>query len=144
MRPNDPYWDASWVQSPLDRYSEEANGRFLEILARFPGVAVPEHLGGGSVSGEILGAIVSGDLIDSCDKVGGVYPAMQRFEWRRYISDYGLVGGEGKLPWPVYELHGNHDGPQGDTFVVDDIIARNKRRPGIIERSENGLHYSWA
>src|SRR6056297_3629235 len=40
-------------------------------------------------------------------------------------------------------MHDNHDGPQGDTFVVDDIVARKQRRPSVKHISENGLHYSW-
>lgn len=141
----DPQYLAEKAEEPtkLDRYSEEANVRFLKQLNGLPGSSIPENLGGGMVSEDIRGVIVSGDLIDSADKNGGNYPAMQRFEWKRFVADYGLIGGDGKLPWPVYELPGNHDGPQGDTFVVDSIIARNKTRPGIVKKSANGLHYSW-
>ncbi len=68
-------------------------------------------------------------MIDSLDKNGRPYPAMQRVEWQRFVADYGLTGKDGRIPLPVYEIHGNHDRPQGDTFVVDAIIERNKRRP---------------
>ena len=141
----DPQYLAERSASPkrLDRFSEEANTGFLKVLNALPGSGIPEKLGGGSVSDSIRGLIVAGDLIDSADKNGGDYPAMQRFEWERFVADYGLVGGEGKVPWPVFELHGNHDGPQGDTFVVDSIIERNKRRKDLTNVSENGLHYSW-
>ena len=127
----------------LDPYSEIANSRFIRLLNKFPGKSIAKKLGGGKVSADILGLIVTGDLIDSLDKSGGNYPAMQRFEWKRFQADYGLKGGDGRIPWPVYELHGNHDGPQGDTFVIEGIIARNKNRPRIASRSDNGLHYSW-
>jgi len=135
--------EKSQVPSRLDPYSEQASSRFLEIVKHFPGTKIPETLGGGEVSQRILGVLVNGDLIDSADKTGGPHPAMQRFEWARFTTDYGLTGMDGGLPYPIYELHGNHDGPQGDTFIIDDIITRNKNRIGVVNRSENGLHYSW-
>lgn len=142
----DPQYLAEKSKQPdrLDTYSQQANSRAIELLRRFPGRAIAERVGGGQVSQNILGVINTGDLIDSADKNGGPYPAMQQFEWARYKADYGATGNEGRIPFPVYELHGNHDGPQGDTFIVKEIIARNKRRPGIVGRSANGLHYSWA
>jgi dienelactone hydrolase len=141
----DPQYVAQKVKEPekLDIYSEQANSRFLSLVKSFPGTAIPEKFGGGTVSRKILGMLVTGDLIDSADKNGGFYPAMQRFEWQRFKEDYGLNGKDGGLPFPVYELHGNHDGPQGDTFIVDDIIERNKSRPQVVHISGNGLHYSW-
>lgn len=141
----DPQYLAEKSASPsrLDPFSEEANSRALDLLKSFPGMEIPVEHGGGRVSWDILGLVNTGDLIDSADKSGGHYPAMQKFEWARYKADYGLYGKEGKLPFPVYELHGNHDGPQGDSFVVQDIIARNTSRPGVVNRSPNGLHYSW-
>ena len=141
----DPQYVAQKVKEPkkLDIYSEQANSRFLSLVKSFPGTAIPEKSGGGTVSRKILGMLVTGDLIDSADKNGGFYPAMQRFEWQRFKADYGLNGKDGGLPFPVYELHGNHDGPQGDTFIVDDIIERNKTRPQVVHVSGNGLHYSW-
>jgi hypothetical protein len=141
----DPQYLAENVETPqrLDPYSEEANQRFIEILGKLPGTTIPEAQGGGRVSKEILGIVVAGDLIDSLDKSGGNYPAMQRFEWRRFLADYGLVGGDGRIGFPVYELHGNHDGPRGDTFIIEAIVERNRRRPGLVRTSPNGLHYSW-
>lgn len=134
--------EKSIMPTQLDPYSEQANSRAIEILRKFPGRSLPEEEGG-MVSNDILGMIVTGDLIDSADKNGGYYTAMQRFEWDRYKADYGLTGKDGKLPYPIYELHGNHDGPQGDTFIIEDIVKRNSSRPGLQNRSENGLHYSW-
>jgi len=141
----DPQYLADKTKSPtrLDPYSEEANSRAVKLLNNFTGMPLPQSDGVGKVSRDILGLIVTGDLIDSADKNGGYYPAMQKFEWNRYKADYGLTGKDGKIPFPVYELHGNHDGPQGDTFIVEDIIARNDTRPGLRNRSRNGLHYSW-
>ena len=141
----DPQYLAEKEQSPtqLDPFSEDANTRAIQLLKNFTGLALPQSEGAGKVSEDILGLIVTGDLIDSADKNGGHYPAMQRYEWNRYQSDYGLTGKDGKIPYPVYEIHGNHDGPQGDTFIVEGIMARNVTRPGLCNRSENGLHYSW-
>ena len=141
----DPQYLAEKTASPaaLDPYSETANAAFIRILRELPGSKLPERQGGGSVAAKPLGVVVTGDLIDSLDKNGGHYPAMQRYEWKRFLSDFGLRGGDGKIPFPVYEIHGNHDGPQGDTFIVDAIIERNKSRPGVVNISKNGLHYSW-
>ncbi|MDB4403689.1 metallophosphoesterase, partial [bacterium] len=141
----DPQYLAEKSKSPkqLDPYSEKANNRAITLLKSFSGRSIPEDHGGGKVSEKILGLINTGDLIDSADKTGGNYPAMQEFEWKRYKTDYGLTGKDGLIPFPVYEVHGNHDGPQGDTFIVKNIIERNRKRPGIVNRSDNGLHYSW-
>ncbi len=133
----DPQYVAEYSHTPaaLDPYSEQANARFLEVIRNFPGEGIPEKRG--TVSKSIRGVIVTGDLIDSADKNGPRYEAMQKFEWARWLRDYNA------LPWPVYELHGNHDGPQGDTFIVDDIVRRNKKRKDVVNISRNGLHYSW-
>jgi hypothetical protein len=141
----DPQYVAEKKAEPqaLDPYSEEANTCFISLIKELPGKAIPETFGAGKVSEDILGVLVTGDLIDSADKNGGYYPAMQKFEWARFQSDYGLSGKDGGLPFPVYELHGNHDGPQADTFIIEGIIERNKSRPGLVNVSDNGLHYSW-
>ena len=141
----DPQYHAEKSATPkaLDPYSEEAMERFIRLAGSLAGKEIPDSLGGGKVSNNLLGMIVTGDLIDSADKNGGPYSAMQCFEWKRYKADFGLTGKDGRLPYPVYELHGNHDGPQGDTFIIEDIIARNKKRPNLTKISENGLHYSW-
>lgn len=141
----DPQYLAEHTGKPtkLDPLSEQANQRFIERVNAIPGSNLPESVGGGTVSKKILGLINTGDLIDSLDKNGGDYPAMQRFEWKRFASDYGLNGTDGRIPFPVYEIHGNHDGPQGDTFIIKNIIERNKHRVGVVNLSQNGLHYSW-
>jgi len=141
----DPQYLAEHSASPtkLDPLSEKANSRFIKLLNTLPGSPLPESMGGGHVARDLRGLLITGDLIDSLDKNGGHYPAMQRFEWERFVADYGLTGKDGRVPFPIYELHGNHDGPQGDSFLVDAIIKRNKTRPGVLNRSVNGLHYSW-
>lgn len=141
----DPQYLAEKSAAPerLDPFSEGATSRFIELLARLPGQQLPKRMGGGRVASNIHGVLVTGDLIDSADKSGKTYEAMQRFEWQRFTSDFGLTGKDGKLPFPTYEVHGNHDGPQGDTFVVAEIVNRSKGRPHIVNRSPNGLHYSF-
>ena len=141
----DPQYLAEKSKAPtkLDPLSEQANTRFIALLAKLRGSALPTTMGGGKVSSDIRGIIVTGDLIDSLDKNGGPYPAMQRFEWKRFIADFGLTGQDGRIAFPVYELHGNHDGPQGKTFLIDAIVERNRTRPAVVHVSPNGLHYAW-
>jgi hypothetical protein len=64
-------------------------------------------------------------------------------EWAAFEREWGLNGREGRLRWPVREVHGNHDSPRGDGLPVEKIRERNKAREGIHRLSANGLHYSW-
>src|SRR5262249_23686804 len=64
-------------------------------------------------------------------------------EYEAYAADFGLDGTDGRLKYPVYEVHGNHDSPPGDGLVVGKIVERNRKRPGVKSLSKNGLHYSW-
>ena len=90
----DPQYHAEKAAAPqaLDPYSEQAMSRFIGLASAFAGREIPSSHGGGKVSEELLGMIVTGDLVDSADKNGGHYPAMQKFEWERYKSDFGLKG----------------------------------------------------
>jgi 3',5'-cyclic AMP phosphodiesterase CpdA len=141
----DPQYVAEETEAPkaLDPESEKANGRFIALLNRLPGTVAPAAAGGGRVAKEILGVLVTGDLIDSGDKNGAKFEAMQRVEWARFRADYGLDGRDGRIPFPVYEMHGNHDSVRGGGIVLPDIKERNRRRPGVAGVSANGLHYSW-
>jgi len=116
--------------------------KLVELLNKLPGEKIPEEAGGGTI-GEIHGVIHGGDVVDSADKNGGPYPEMINTEFARFEQDYGLTGKDGLLKYPVYEVHGNHDGPQGNTAVVKGIMRRNETRPSVKHISENGLHYSW-
>lgn len=126
----------------LDATSAGTNRRLIEVLNRLPGTAIPENAGGGKVATP-NGLIHAGDLIDSGDKNGGVYPKMHQTEWAGFSADYGLTGKDGRLKYPVYEVHGNHDSPPGDGLVVRKIVERNQTRPGVTHVSKSGLHYSW-
>lgn len=141
----DPQYLAEKTENPtkLDSLSEQANSRFIRIINQLPQQVIPKQFGGGKVAKKIRGMIVTGDLIDSLDKNGRIYTNMQKFEWERFLKDYGQNGTGGKFPYPIYELHGNHDGPQGNTFLTEDIIKRNKTRFDVVNTSANGLHYSW-
>lgn len=129
----------------LDAASQQVTSRLIETLNRLPGSEIPE----GASSGTPLkvaaarGLIHAGDIIDSGDKNGPGLPAMQAREYRGFTEDFGLNGKDGRLRMPVYEVHGNHDGPRGEGVVLDGIKARNKLRPGLKNLSANGLHYSW-
>jgi len=126
----------------LDVRSAETTSRLIEQLNRLPGTAIPEAAGGGTVSSP-RGLIHAGDLIDSGDKNGPAFPKMHDTEWGSFTADFGLTGKDGRLKMPVFEVHGNHDSPQGDGLVVKKISERNKTRPGLVNVSKNGLHYSW-
>jgi len=130
------------VPDQLMGTSRELTSRLVEWLNKLPGSAFPEKLGGGTIEAP-KGVIHAGDLIDSGDKSGPKYDAMQRTELAAFTADWGLNGGDGKLRWPVCEVHGNHDSPHGKGIVIDSIIARNKKRQGLTSLSRNGLHYSW-
>jgi hypothetical protein len=130
----------------LDERSATANRRLIDVLNRLPGTAIPADAAGGAGGGVVAaprGVIHGGDLIDTGDKTGPAAAAMQRTDWKACTDAFGLDGTDGRLRYPVYEIHGNHDGPRGTGLVIDGIIDRNKRRPGLAGTSPNGLHYSW-
>ncbi|MAI74002.1 MAG: hypothetical protein CMM01_24315 [Rhodopirellula sp.] len=126
----------------MDPQSAMICRRLVDTLNGLVGERIPTQAGGGRVS-KLAGIIHGGDLVDSADKRGGVYPRMHATEFAAFEADYGLNGTEGLLKYPVFEVYGNHDGPQGDTLVVEGIKRRNQSRDGIKNISENGLHYAW-
>lgn len=128
--------------SRMDPRSAEICGRLVDTLNGLPGTAIPAEAGGGKVA-QVSGLIHAGDIIDTGDKNGRVQEEMQKTEWSAYADDYGLTGSDGRLKMPVYEVFGNHDAPHGTGWALEKIIERNKRRPGVGNVSENGLHYSW-
>ncbi len=126
----------------IDTESLELNDRLIETLNELPGRNLPANIGGGRV-GTPRGVIHLGDVVDTGDKFGGVNERMTDTEWQYYVERYGLTGKEGKLRYPVYELHGNHDSPRQHNAPIKGIIERNPNRPGVTNISDNGLHYSW-
>jgi cytolysin (calcineurin-like family phosphatase) len=126
----------------LDDRSAQVCSRLIDTLNRLPGTAIPEAAGGGEV-GRADGLIHAGDVIDTGDKNGRTQQSMQQTEWSAFVEQYGLTGADGRLAMPVYEVFGNHDAPHGTGLAIDKIKQRNKRRPGVVSVSDNGLHYSW-
>jgi hypothetical protein len=123
----------------LDDRSSAVTLRLVDLLNKLPGTDIPAAAGGGKVLAP-RGVIHAGDCIDSGDKSN---VKMQQTEWGAFTDAYGLSGQDGRLKVPVYEVHGNHDSPRGEGLAVQQIIARNKQRPGVANVSPNGLHYSW-
>jgi len=126
----------------IDERSALVTGRLVEVLNRLPGTAIPEAAGGGVVHAP-RGVIHAGDVIDSGDRTGELFVNMQKTEIAAASAALGLTGVEGKLKYPIYEIHGNHDSPSGAGLMIEEIIRRNKKRAGVTNVSSNGLHYSW-
>lgn len=122
--------------------SVAVNDRLITTLNELPGQELPEEVGGGTITAP-SGVIHLGDIIDTGDKGSEIDAKMTETEWDFYVAQYGLTGKEGKLRYPVYELHGNHDSPRHRNAAIQGIIKRNPGRPGVKHISENGLHYSW-
>ena len=119
------------------------NTRLVELLNRLPGTALPESMGGGKVA-EPRGVLHLGDMIDSGDKGDSPLSVRrQETEWKAYKEHFGLSGRDGKLRFPLYEIHGNHDSVSRQSGLIADLMERNKKRPGIGSVSDSGLHYSW-
>ena len=126
----------------MEARSDGITRALVQTLNRLPGTALPAEAGGGSVLAP-KGVLILGDLINDGDKNGGLYPQMQLTEWAAFTARMGLTGADGDLKFPVYELAGNHDAPGGKGVVIDGIVARNRRRPGVAALSANGVHYAW-
>jgi Calcineurin-like phosphoesterase len=125
----------------LDSVSREYSSRLIEWLNRLPGSELIGSVGRGRLPAP-SGLIHAGDLIDSGNATGGSFETMQQTEFKAWSADFGLNGGDGKLPFAVREVHGNHDAPNGYGLVLDGIRERNKTRAGVNVAS-NGVHYSW-
>jgi hypothetical protein len=128
------------IQS-LDEVSASYNEALVQQLNRLPGTPFGQEIGGGVVPVP-SGVIHAGDIVDNGDKGPAKY-GMAETEFSAFMKEWGLNGGEGRLRWPVREVHGNHDSPRGDGPVITGIKERNQRRADLVNRSDNGLHYSW-
>ena len=126
----------------IDDKSADVCERLVETLNQLAGTEIPEAAGGGKVLAP-AGVIHVGDVIDTGDKNGAAQNEMQRTELARFREDYGLTGKDGRLKYPVFEIAGNHDSPHGGGPFIDTIKERNKSRPGVVNVSDNGVHYSW-
>ena len=126
----------------LDPLSAATNAGLVETLNRLRGTAIPDAARAGNV-GEPRGVIHVGDLIDSGNANDAAHTAMQHTEVRAWLAAYGLNGEGGALKYPVYEIHGNHDAPNGTGMVLPHLVERNRQRAGVANVSPNGMHYSW-
>lgn len=121
------------------------NERLIDVLNGLPGLALPGDIGGGRVATP-RGVLHLGDMADSGDKLGADHELMTNTEWAAHTRLYGLTGKDGRLRFPLYELHGNHDTPRAANVTIQGLIARNAKRHrlnGLTSVSANGLHYSW-
>lgn len=126
----------------LDEKSRRVTTGLIDTLNSLPGTEIPESAGGNKVAVP-QGVIHAGDLIDSGDKTGVISEQMQATEWTAYTADFGIDGATGRLRYPTFEVHGNHDGPHGKGLAIEGIVARNQQRRGLAGLSSNGLHCSW-
>jgi hypothetical protein len=139
----DTHFLASEDKPPrLDERSAVVTGRLVDRLNRLVGTEIPAPAGEGVVR-RPFGVIHAGDIIDTGDKTGSGPAEMQRTEMAAFERACGLTGDDGDLDFPLYEVHGNHDGPAGKGIAVERIIERTKTRPRVQHVSANGLHYSW-
>jgi hypothetical protein len=132
------------VETPeqMDPLSVACTRGLVDTLNRLPGTEIPETAGGGKV-GTPRGVLHAGDLIDTGDKNSPAHLAMQRTEWAAYLAEFGMTGTEGRLKFPVMDIAGNHDAPQGRGYVAEQLAARHRSRKALKAVSENGLHYAW-
>ncbi len=92
----------------IDRVNQAAIAQMNEIT----GQAWPEPLGG-SIA-EPRGLLLTGDLTEDGED----------WQWRAFVRDYGLNGGDGLVRYPVFECYGNHD-KHYDWFVLDRVRERH-------------------
>ena len=113
--------------------AEKKFARTIEAMNKLPGTKYPAKIGGRV--DEPRGVIITGDLTN-----GG-----KKDQFKRWARQWGFKSNDGLLEYPVYEGAGNHDGGPAAKggYVRRRIIERNKEREGIVNVSENGLHYSW-
>jgi len=120
--------------------NEALNKAAIDRMNAIAGTAYPTSVGG--TVDVPRGVLVTGDLTDS-----GTWANWSGYwflYWRDgFVDDYGVNGG-GRIDFPVYEGFGNHDIHSPATgAVLDGIRDRNAQRPGLLNISSNGLHYSF-
>jgi cytolysin (calcineurin-like family phosphatase) len=118
------------------------NERLIDVLNILPDHALPASIGGGRMTPPIA-VLHLGDIADSGDKLDDTHARMTATEFAAHAALYGSTGRDGRLRYPLYEIHGNHDTPRGDNVTITGLARRNANRPGVTRRSANGLHYSW-
>jgi hypothetical protein len=125
----------------MDPTSAGYNHRLVDWLNRLPGTPFSAEVGGGNVP-QPKGVVHAGDLVHNGNSFA-TKPKLAETELAAFTADWGLNGGDAKLRWPVREVHGNHDAPQGTGPIYEALLERTKKRADLANVSENGLHYSW-
>jgi cytolysin (calcineurin-like family phosphatase) len=126
------------------------NRETIEEINRIAERHWPDKLGGEKI-GEPRGVLMLGDCIDDGDRVlqKRDYTAEQ---FKAFLVDFGMDGGDGHLKFKVYETWGNHDGPpegkskKSRCNFQAELKKRNslrKKKGWLTNLSVNGLHYSW-
>ena len=92
--------------------TELVNARAIESMNTIAGKPWPAVLGGSI--GAPLGLLISGDLTEDGEA----------WQWHGFTRYYGLDGKDGRIRYPVFEGHGNHD-KQGDWYVLNRIRERH-------------------
>jgi cytolysin (calcineurin-like family phosphatase) len=115
----------------LSEPGDRAMTVLVDVMNALPGTAYPTNLGG--VVARPRGVIHTGDMTND-GKAG---------QWAAFVRDFGLLGGDGRLAWPVYETFGNHDGGSNRPVRIA-IRERNLRRRDVTAVSSNGIHYAWS
>src|SRR4051794_30622086 len=123
----------------LDGRSTSLAEGLIDTLNKLAGTEIPKATGGGTVLPP-RGVVHAGDCIETVDRTS---VKMEATEWAAFTKGFGLNGKDGRLKFPIYEVHGNHDSPHKDGLPIKQIAERNKTRPGVTNVSKNGLHYSW-
>lgn len=119
--------DLHYEASSLDE-----NRNLIDDITGVVGANYPSSVGG--TVNTPVGVCVTGDITEG----GG-----RETNWNLFVNDYGLTG-ENRVPYPVYEGWGNHDDAvDGSCKAVPGIASRNQTRPGVINTSFKGYHYSW-
>jgi len=114
----------------LSPRGDETVPQLVDKMNALPGTPYPAGLGG--TVGAPRGVIHIGDITNDGKAAN----------WEKFVRDYGLDGTDGRLKYPVYETFGNHDGGARSP-VREGIRLRNKKRVGVKDVSESGLHYAW-
>lgn len=118
------------------------NERLIDTLNRLPSGRLPDAVGGGALTPP-RAVLHLGDIADSGDKLDETHVRMTTTEFAAHARLYGSTGRDGRLRYPLREIHGNHDTPRGDNVTITGLVARNARHTSLVRRSANGLHYAW-
>jgi hypothetical protein len=121
-------------QINIPKWGTAGTEKTIKQMNELPGMDFPF---GGTV-GEPRGVLVAGDLVD---KMGN------QNNWKRYKRFFDPKG-DALLKYPVYAGTGNHDltnevSGGNLNWLEQEMVQRNKQRPGELNYGPKGFHYSW-